>query len=86
VVGDPNSESTHAMLDVVRSRLIPGRVFGMADGCEDNILYRRNETIRGMKPSKDGKTLAYVCQHHTCSLPISTPEQLRALLDERLEH
>ncbi|XP_059472029.1 spermatogenesis-associated protein 20 isoform X2 [Neocloeon triangulifer] len=84
VTGDPKSEGAQNLLAEIRSRLIPGRVLGFADGDEDGILYQRNATIKKMKVSKDGSASAYVCRNHTCSLPVTKPEQLRGLLDERL--
>lgn len=84
MAGDPAAESTRAMLSVVRGRLVPGRVLGHADGTKDGVLYRRNETVRGMRPAKPGAASAYVCHKHACSLPVSTPVMLLSLLEERL--
>ncbi|XP_065341315.1 spermatogenesis-associated protein 20 isoform X2 [Cloeon dipterum] len=82
VTGDPRSESAQRLLAEIRSRLIPGRVLGYADGDEDGILYQKNLTVKKMKVLKDGKASAYVCKNSTCSLPVTKQEQLQQLLDE----
>jgi uncharacterized protein YyaL (SSP411 family) len=80
VAGDLNAQSTRVLLAAVRGRLIPGRVLGYAKG--DGLLYRRNETVKGMQPQKDGTAVAFVCRNHACSLPVTTSEKLLAVLDQ----
>lgn len=48
----------------------------------ENILYRKNEVIEKMKQQNDRAT-AYVCLHHVCSLPVTEPDQLASLLDQK---
>lgn len=71
------------MLDVVRERLIPGRVLLLADPEEqDNVLVRKNAIVGKMKPQR-GRATAFVCRHHTCSLPITDSKELATLLDDK---
>lgn len=84
MTGDPRSESAQHLLAEIRSRLIPGRVLGYADGNSDSILYKRNESMKKMRVPKDGSSSVYLCRNHTCSLPVTNPEQLKSLLEERI--
>lgn len=81
VAGSPDSEDTKELLEVVYGRLIPGRVLALADGRDDSVLYRRCEVIRRMKPL-GGRTAAYVCRHQTCSVAVTSPQELARLLEE----
>ncbi|XP_046660739.1 spermatogenesis-associated protein 20 isoform X1 [Homalodisca vitripennis] len=80
ITGKSDDTETAALLRVVRSRYIPGRVLLLADNNTSSIVYRSSETVQRMKPS-EGHQSAYVCRHRTCSLPVHTPHDLAALLD-----
>ena len=82
ITGSADAKDTRELLAVVQDRLIPGRVLALADGRDDSVLYRRSEVIRRMKPA-GGIAAAYVCRHQTCSVPITTPQELDSLLKER---
>lgn len=71
------------MLDVVRSRFIPGRILAVADGPggRAGLLYRRRESLARLQPVH-GKPAAYVCRNFACSLPVTEPEELATSLDE----
>ena len=81
VTGSADAKDTRELLAVVQDRLLPGRVLALADGRDDSVLYRRSEVIRRMKPA-GGIAAAYVCRHQTCSVPITTPQELDSLLKE----
>lgn len=81
ITGKPSDADTAALLSVVRSRLIAGRVLMLADGDTSSIVYRKSETVSKMKP-EDGRQNAYVCRHHTCTLPVHTAADLASLLDQ----
>lgn len=54
----------------------------LADGDTSSILYRKSETtVSKMKPDS-GHQNAYVCRHHTCTLPVHTAADLALLLDQ----
>jgi uncharacterized protein YyaL (SSP411 family) len=84
VTGNPRSKAAQILLAEIRSCLIPGRMLGYADGNSDSILYKRNESMKKMRVPKDGSSSVYLCRNQTCSLPVTKPEQLRSLLEERL--
>ncbi|KAG7209643.1 hypothetical protein KM043_011290 [Ampulex compressa] len=83
IVGKRDAKDTDDLLRVIHKRLLPGRVLLLADQDDpDNVLCQKHEVVSKMKP-QDGRATAYVCRHHTCSLPVTDPGQLAALLDER---
>jgi len=70
------------MLEIIRSRLIPGRVLILADS-EDNVLFRRNMIVKRMKPQKNRATV-FICRDYSCTLPISNPNVLISELDKKV--
>ncbi|XP_076163521.1 spermatogenesis-associated protein 20 isoform X2 [Ptiloglossa arizonensis] len=83
ITGKRGAKGTDDLLRVVYERLIPGRILFLADHDESSsVLFRRNEHLSKMKPL-DGQATAYVCRHHTCSLPVTDPRRLETLLDEQ---
>lgn len=68
---------------IVQNELIPGKIIVLEDGKNsENILYRKNDVIGKMK-QQNNRATAYVCHHHVCSLPVTDPEQLMAVLKTR---
>jgi uncharacterized protein YyaL (SSP411 family) len=57
------------LLDVVRSRFLPTAVVAWGERYESPLWDGRD----------DGR--AYVCRHHTCQVPATTPDELAAQLD-----
>ncbi|XP_076629161.1 spermatogenesis-associated protein 20 isoform X1 [Colletes latitarsis] len=83
IAGKRGARDTNDLLRVVYERLIPGKTLFLVDHNESsNILFRKNEHLSRMKPL-DGRATAYVCQHHTCSLPVTDPERLVIMLEEQ---
>jgi uncharacterized protein YyaL (SSP411 family) len=60
------------MLRVIRAQFRPHLV--LAGGSPDGV-----PLLEGREPV-DGKTAAYVCEHFICQAPVSTPDELAALL------
>ncbi|XP_014476150.1 PREDICTED: spermatogenesis-associated protein 20 isoform X2 [Dinoponera quadriceps] len=83
VLGKQNAEDTEEMLSVIRERLIAGMVLLLVDHeQQDSMLLRRNAIAGKMKP-QNGRATVFVCRHHTCSPPITSPSELASLLDDR---
>ncbi|CAK9826502.1 Spermatogenesis-associated protein 20 [Anthophora retusa] len=83
IAGKRDGKDTNDLLRVVYKRLIPGRSLVLIDREQtSSMLLRKNEHFNNMKPS-NGQATAYVCKHATCSLPVTSPEQLATLLDEQ---
>lgn len=83
VVGPQSNPLTTDLLNVVRSRLIPGRLLVFADGPDgrSSHLHSRVHILPKLK-MVDDKPTAYVCRHSSCSLPVTNVQQLVNLLDE----
>lgn len=80
IAGNRDSEDTKALLRVAQQTLHSGKIIILADQqSENSILYDKNQVISKMKLIK-GRAAAYVCRHRVCSLPVTEPEQLVALL------
>ncbi|OAD58474.1 Spermatogenesis-associated protein 20 [Eufriesea mexicana] len=83
VVGKRDAKDTDDLLRVIYTRLIPDRILLLIDHDETtSMIFRKNEHLRNMKAVNNQAT-AYVCKQRTCSLPITNPEQLATLLDDR---
>ncbi|CAL7940875.1 unnamed protein product [Xylocopa violacea] len=83
VAGKRGAKDADDLLAVIYKRLIPGRILLLIDHDEtSSTLFRKNEHFHNIKPVNNQAT-AYVCKHCTCSLPVTSPEQLAKLLDER---
>lgn len=83
IAGQTEDNNTQALLDVVRTRFIPGRILAIADGPggRAGLLYRRHEALARLQPVH-GKPAAYVCRNFACSLPVTEPDDLATSLDE----
>lgn len=82
IVGDSSSASAQAMADAVFHRYLPHRNLVWVDPKLPGTIDAA-EIIGSDKPQVDGKVTAYVCRNRTCSLPVTTVEELEALLDVR---
>lgn len=83
VLGKLDAKDTTEMLSIIRKYLIPGRVLMLVDQeQQDNILFRKNVIVNKMKP-QNGRATVLVCRDHTCSLPVTNPNELASLLDNR---
>ncbi|NXC45148.1 SPT20 protein, partial [Penelope pileata] len=79
ICGDPQGEDTKEMLHCVHSTFSPNKVLLLADGDRAGFLYRQLPFLSSLE-RKDGKATAYVCSNFTCSLPVTSPQELRGLL------
>lgn len=82
IAGRPDAEDTIEMLNVIRERVIPGRVLLLADPeQQDNVLLRKNAVVSKLKPQK-GRATVLVCRRQACSIPITNPSELASQLDD----
>jgi len=80
LAGDPGAPDTQAL--AVELSVRPGRrhVVLWADGGEgQRWLAERRPYLADMSP-RSGHAAAYVCRDYACRAPVSTPEELRAVL------
>jgi uncharacterized protein YyaL (SSP411 family) len=75
--GDPNDDATQALLGVARGHYLPWKVVALAkpDGADESIIPLLTD-----RTPVNGQPAAYVCQHYTCQLPVTTPEALEKQL------
>jgi hypothetical protein len=82
IAGDPARQDTQALLRVVNQRYLPNKLLFVVDDAARQQLAGWLPFIEGMH-AIDGKATAYVCENYTCKLPITDPELVAALLDEK---
>jgi uncharacterized protein YyaL (SSP411 family) len=82
LVGPREAPETRALADVVFRAYLPNRGLVYLDPAEPETLAITPLLAEG-KAGKPGVTVAYVCQGRTCSLPVTEPEELEALLRQR---
>jgi uncharacterized protein YyaL (SSP411 family) len=75
VAGDHNAEDTKALVRTVTHRFDPLRV--LAWGAPDGVPLRQD------RPLVDGRAAAYVCRNFACERPVTSPDELAALLEAR---
>lgn len=61
------------------SRLLLRQVLMLADGDSAGFLYRQLPFLASLE-RKDGKATAYLCSNFACSLPVTSPQELRGML------
>jgi len=77
IVGPPDAPETAALRREVVGRYLPDSVTLTAapgEGADASPLLAD-------RPLVDGRPAAYVCERYACQRPVTTPEDLRALLD-----
>jgi hypothetical protein len=74
-IAGPAGPERDALVAVVRERPRPGLVLAVGDGVDDGGV----ALLEG-RTAVDGAPAAYVCERFACRQPVTTPEQLRALL------
>jgi uncharacterized protein YyaL (SSP411 family) len=81
VVGDTGGDDAAvALRREVFGRLLPAAVVVMSPPGRGAEL----TPLLADRPLVDGQPTAYVCEHFTCQLPVTTPDALRTQLDEHL--
>ena len=78
LVGPRSDARTRALAEVVFAKWIPNRTVAWLDPT-DETSRAACALLAADKPARD-VPVAYVCRDRTCSMPVSTPDALRALL------
>jgi uncharacterized protein YyaL (SSP411 family) len=79
LVGPRTDERTKALAAAVFAKWLPNRTVAWVDP-SDETSRSACALLASDKPAKD-VPVAYVCHGRTCSLPVSSPDELRGLLD-----
>ena len=76
IVGEVTDPATRALLAVYRERWRPGSVLAVGrPGAAPDV------PLLADRPLVDGRPAAYVCEHFACARPVTSPDDLRALLN-----
>jgi uncharacterized protein YyaL (SSP411 family) len=75
IVGDPSSETTQGLLDVVRRSYLPTAITLLVHSSNRTPLDRVLPWIAAMK-ERDGRPTAYVCRDFSCQAPTSDAREL----------
>lgn len=78
LVGDLQQEEMQRLLAAVNSRYLPNSV--LAAGAPADPALAQVIPLLADRPLKDGLASAYVCQNFTCQAPVTSAEELAALL------
>jgi uncharacterized protein len=79
VVGDPQDDRTRALHQTALHAAPPGAVLALGDGTQP-IGAEAGVPLLDGRGLVNGAPAAYVCRQFTCQAPVTTPEQLRAVL------
>ena len=74
VVGDPQSDETRRLLEVVHRQFLPNKVVALLDP-NDAEGARELPLLEG-KTLVKGRPAAYVCENYTCKAPVTEPGEL----------
>jgi uncharacterized protein len=74
VIGHDDDERTGVLHQVALLAAPPGAVLALGDGTDESV-----PLLAGRRPV-GGAPAAYVCRNFTCQAPVTTPEELRAVL------
>jgi uncharacterized protein YyaL (SSP411 family) len=78
IIGDGQASDTQALLRVINSRFLPNSV--LACGAVGDVASASAVPLLEDRPLREGKATAYVCQHFACLAPVTTAQELAALL------
>ena len=78
LVGDAQDSDMQAFLHTINARYLPTSVLASASPGEQSTP--PVVPLLADRPLKDGKPTAYVCQNFACQAPVTTAEELMALL------
>jgi len=79
IVGEEADDGTQALLRKVHSLYLPNKVLILCDTSKYTFLATRHKLLTSLQ-KKGGQATAYVCQNFTCSLPVTSEEELEKLV------
>jgi hypothetical protein len=79
IVAPRDHASADDMLKLIRTGFFPNAVFAFA---WEDAPEKQRIPLLADKQAVDGKATAYVCEHGTCRKPVTSPGELKALLDD----
>jgi hypothetical protein len=77
VVGDPADEKTAALLAVIRQPYRPNAIAALA---LQDVDGEHTIPLLNYRVKKGGEPTVYVCRNFACRLPVTTPDEVNALL------
>ncbi len=78
LIGNPDAPETTTLLNAVYSAYLPNKV--VAGRAEDDEKAARLVPLLADRPTREGKTTAYVCVNYACQYPTIDPEELKRQL------
>ena len=79
IVGPASAPGTRALADAAFRAYLPNRNVVVVDPEKPETAAAAGALAEG-KPARTGQSVAYVCRGRTCSAPVTSPEDLAALL------
>ncbi len=83
IVGKENSADTQRMLKALQKNYAPHKVVLFRPDTEEKPEISKLAPFTEFQHSKNGKATAYVCLDYVCKLPVTDPEKMLALLNEK---
>eukprot|EP00062_Callorhinchus_milii_P004807 gi/632943542/ref/XP_007887005.1/ PREDICTED: spermatogenesis-associated protein 20 isoform X1 [Callorhinchus milii] len=77
--GELEADDTQELIRCVNSHYSPNKILLLADGNHQSFLYKTLPFLSALQMKGD-KATAYLCQDHTCSLPVTSAEELQSLI------
>ncbi len=77
IIGRLDSTDTRQLLDVASGPYEPNLVLA---GCEEGDRRARAYPVLADRTLRDGQAAAYLCEHYVCKAPVTSPDELAALL------
>jgi uncharacterized protein len=77
IIGRLESTETRRLLDVASRPYAPNLVLA---GCDDGDRRARGFPVLADRPLREGKATAYFCEHYVCKAPVTSSDELAALL------
>ncbi|KAG8195374.1 hypothetical protein JTE90_001391 [Oedothorax gibbosus] len=83
ITGSKDTPSTQELLKEVHQHYIPFKILLLANDDSKELLSERLKSLGQLEDSKFSESTAYVCHKQSCSLPVSSANELRDLLLSR---